>query len=350
MQNRNWRIVREDDRVSELIPPGNFGLPEDYKVIVPKTNDRVDFDKYYNNLLQVFGDFYLLGKDDLNLILEKEDTILKIRIYDDTTSKGKIGFLRFEGIIESLKAILTDTASFVIDKNITSNRVPAEAHRYMNKCHFLQTEKGSYVAKIQLPSKELIKDKELFDRAAVYASEVNDKLNEVLEYVNTQIFTNNVSHIDDNYLIENFDKLNLKLFKDIESLYQKADIKNVDFSFHNMLESKTIESQDVTKEKVHRLTQFIEGLANQAVETKEVTVRGVITALKSKDPDGGKNSITLTGINEDLPVIASANLSSDQYKEAIEAHKIKEYVQVGGLARTTKTSIRFIRVDRFVVG
>ncbi len=73
----------------------------------------------------------------------------------------------------------------------------------------------------------------------------------------------------------------------------------------------------------------------------------MINLLKSKDPDGLKNSITMSGVYNDMPVVATANLSSDDYKEALEAHTVKEYVKISGLAKTTKTRIRFIRVDRF---
>src|SRR5690606_13630200 len=125
---------------------------------------KVDFKGYYNNLLEIFHDFYNLSKLDFDTLLETPDSILRVRIHDDATAEGKINFVRFEGFIERLKAIITDTASFVIDKNLTSTRIPAEAYKYLNKCHFLQTEKGSYVTKIQLPTKELIKDAELFER------------------------------------------------------------------------------------------------------------------------------------------------------------------------------------------
>lgn len=348
--NRNWQIAREDERAVELIPPANFELPGEYRLIVPTTTDRVDFDKYYANLLQIFSDFYQLNKEDLDLILGKEDTILKVRIYDGETNNGKIGFLRFEGIIERLKAILTDTVSFVIDKNVTSTRVPQEAYKYLNKCHFLQTEKGSFITNIQLPNKELVKDRELFDREEIYGSQINDKLSEVLTFINNEVFTNNTANVDDDYLIENEGKLNLKLLKDIETFYDKSDLTNIDFSFHSILESKTIENQNITKEKIYRLTQFIDNIRDIAIETKEVVVKGVITTLKSKDPEGLRNTITMTGIYNDLPVVVNANLNSENYKDAIEAHKIKEYVEITGLAKTTKTRIRFIRIDNFSVG
>lgn len=346
LRNRDWQVVRENDQSVYMSPPIDFGLPNDYSLIVPKTTEQSDFKRHYSTLLEIFSSFYNLSKQDLDTLLDEADTILRVRIYDEDTSEGKINFVRFEGFIERLKAIITDTASFVVDKNLTSMRTPAEAHRYINKCHFLQTEKGSYVTKIQLPAKETIKEADLFSPQIV-AEEINGKLLEVLEYVNTQIFQNRLGQITDEYIIENEGKLNVKLLKDIETFYEKSDIRNIDFSLHSIEQTKVVVSENVTKEQIHRLSIFIEEVTNRSIETKQVTVRGKIESLKSKDPDGGKNSVTMQGLYDDMPVVASANLSSEAYKMAIEAHRVKEYVTITGLAKTSKTRIRFIEIESF---
>jgi hypothetical protein len=350
LTNRGWQIARDENQFVYLSAPEEFGLPQEYSIIVPKAPNHSDFKRYYNTLLEIFADFYNLSKLDFDTLLETSDTILRVRIHDVATSDGKINFVRFEGFIERLKAIITDTASFVIDKNLTSTRVPAEAQRYLNKCNFLQTEMGSYVTKIQLPSKELIKDAELFDRGQVYADEINEKLIDVLDYVNTQIFTNNAGHVTEDYIIENEDKLNLKLLKDIESFYDKSDISNIEFSLHSIDETKVVDSQNITKEQINRLTLFIEEVGNRGFETRVVTVKGKIEKLQSKDPDGNRNSITMPGLLDDLPVVAKASLASEDYKHAIEAHRVKEYVTITGLAKVARTRVSFIRIDSFQLG
>ncbi len=71
----------------------------------------------------------------------------------------------------------------------------------------------------------------------------------MLAYVNTQIFTNSIGPINDDYLIDNENKINIKLLKDIQVFYDKSELKNVEFAFRSLRESKTVESQDVTKGK-----------------------------------------------------------------------------------------------------
>jgi hypothetical protein len=349
LTQRGWQISKDEPQFVYLSAPQEFGLPDDYSLYIPKTDDQMDFKRYYSRLLEIFEDFYEVSKEEFDTLLGTSDTVLRVRIHDEDTSEGKINFVRFEGFIERLKAIITDTASFVLDRDMASTRVPAEAYKYLNKCSFLQTEKGSYVTKIQLPSGELIRDAQLF-APEIYAEEINDKLLEVLEFVNVHIFTNRAADVSDEYIIQNSDKLNLKLLKNIETFYDKSDIKNVEFSLHSIKDTKVVDSQNVTKEQINRLAVFIEEVGNRGIETKVVAVRGKIDVLKSKDPDGSKNSITMSGLLEDMPVVAKASLSSEDYKDAVDAHKIKEYVTIRGLAKTTKTRISFLRVDNFAVG
>ena len=349
LSNRGWAQAGQSAKFVELKPPAEFNIDENFRISVPIDLNKVDIKPYIENLITIIADFYSLSTDDLSLILEKENTILKVRVYDEKTKDGRISFNRFEELINKLKSILTDTASFVIDKSVTSLRTPKEAYKYINLCNVLQTEKGSFVTKIQLPSKELIKDKELFNQQEIYSEDVNQRLSDVLSFVNDSVFNVDAPNVTDEYLIENEQNINIKLLKDIETFYDKAELKNIDFSFHNISESRVIETQDVTKEKLFRLSSFVDQIIDKSFETINMTLRGKITTLKSRDPDGLRNNVTIGGLYNDLPVVGIANLDSDSYKDAIEAHKLKQYINISGLARKTKSRVRFVEVTNFTV-
>ncbi|WP_343636332.1 hypothetical protein [Fluviicola sp.] len=320
----------------------------EFQLKIPNNFNKIDSDLFLNNILNIIGDFYTLTLDDLNVIFQKQNTVLKVRVYDDNTSEGNISLNRFEELIERIRTILSDTASFVIDRSVTSTRIPEEVARYLNLCSFMQTEKGSFVAKIQLPSEELIKDGELFERGQVYSKEINNKLSEVLSFVQQNILEGDVN-VTDEYLIENEDKLNIKLLKDIETFYKKANLKNIDFSFHSIDNSQVIVNQEITGAKLYKLNQFVSAIESHTFDIGIYTFTGTITALKSKDPDGGHNGVTFACIFEDMPMIVAANLNSDQYKRAIEAHKMKLNITVTGQAKKTKTRARLIEILRFDV-
>jgi len=345
--NRTWLISKDSQNFFELAPPAIFSLPDDFRLHIPKSLKSFDSERVINNLLEIIAEFYDLTIDDLNVILVNDNTVFKVRVYDEQTKDGRIPLNRFEELVERIRSILSDTASFVIDKSVISTRVPEEVSKYLGLCNFMQTEKGSFVAKIQLPSKEVIKDRELFNPEEIYSEQVNQKLSEVLDFVNKSIFEGD-SKVSDEFLLDNESRINIKLFKDIESFFDKANLKNIDFSFHNILNSNIIVNRNITKHKLFKLNQFVEELESHAYEIGEFTFKGKITTLKSKDPDGLKNSVTFAGINDDnRSMIAIANIDSESYKDAIEAHKLKQYIVVTGLAKKTKTRIRFTEITNF---
>ena len=350
LTNRGWVAIENNAKLTTFIPPANFYLPEGFTISIPTSSDFIDFTQFIDNTLGIIGSLYEYSKDELNLMLDKEQTIFSIRIYDDKTKDGRISLTRFEQVLERVKGILLDTASFVIDKNALSFRVPPEAQRYLNLCEFIETQKGSFIAKIQLPQKELIKENELFDRNEIYSEEINEKVKDVLTYVNNEVFTSaNKINVTDDYIVEYEVTINLKLLKNIESFYLNADIKNIDFTFSNIEETKKIESQNITKAKIFHLTELIEDVSNKTIEIADIAFRGQIITLKSKDPDGSRNNVTLGGVYNELPVIASVKLDSENYKEAIEAHKLKQYINITGTAKMTKTRVSFINVATFQI-
>ena len=211
LENRDWTIKEITDKFFHLYPPVEFDIDPNFSISVPVSLDKVDTKSFTKNILEIISDFYSLTIDDLLLILKNDKTVLKVRVYDEETFNGQISLGRFEELIDKLKAILTDTASFVIDDSITSKRTPNESHKYLNLCNFLQTEKGSFVAKIELPSKEIIKDKDLF-KPEISSEEINDRLSNVLQFVNDDIFNTEIANdVSEEYLLENGEKLNIKL-------------------------------------------------------------------------------------------------------------------------------------------
>ncbi|MCX3265102.1 hypothetical protein OQZ29_10110 [Pedobacter agri] len=346
--NREWTSVKTTDIFHELRPPNDLKFPEEFRLFIPTDSNKSDSKRFLDNLIEIVAEIYSLNIEDLNVIFKNQDTVLKVRVYDEQTINGRMPLNRFEEFIDKIRSILSDTASFVIDKDATSIRIPEEVSRYLNLCNFMQTEIGSFIAKIQLPTTEIIKESELFERQTIYSEEINTKLSEVLKFINEDIFES-TSSINDEYLIENENKINIKLLKDIESFFDKAGIKNIDFTFHSIKSTEIISNKNITKQKLNRLNQLVEYVKKSEFQVGVFTLKGRITALKSQDPDGLRNSVIFSGLIDNIIVTGTAYLTSENYREAIEAHKLKQNIEITGLSKRTKTKIKFTEVTNFVI-
>ncbi len=345
LETKGWNKVSENHKFIEMKPPPVMCFREDYTLRIPLDQEAVDFERFLNMILDIIADIYEIKKDDLKIILE-EQSVFSIRVADEDTQTGTISLVKFDDLLIKIKEILLNVASFVIKPELRIEKIADEAQKYLNLCKFVQTEKGSFVAKIQLPSEELIRTKSLFE-TEIKSQEITNKLAEILDFINKDVFLNESNTFDEDFIQKNKGKICLSLFEDIELLYKKTNAKNVDFSFLNMNQSAEINTKEITGDKRHKLTEFIEFAASQTDAEIEINVWGTIIALKSKNPDSTKNHITLTGLWENLPIAAEANLSSEDYKTAIDAHKYKDSIFIKGLARKNKNKFRFIRVDQF---
>jgi hypothetical protein len=346
--NRGWEIKEQNDKFHFLKAPAHFSFPNNYVFSLPYDKETVDFERFLSNSIKIVAEIYELRVDDLIKIIESESEVFSLRIMDKNTNDGSISFGRFETLLEKIKGILISTASFVISKDPLYTKSLDEAEQYLNHCSFLQTEKGSFISKINLPTKEKLVEQNLFGEDAIYAKDINQRIKSIIAYLNNEIFSGIDISLDYEYIKQNKEFINIKLLKQFEELYSKVEIKDLEFTFDSVESSERIIVNNMNDQKLKRLDSFIQRIDEILNAEIDLVVTGKIIALRSKNPDGTTNSIKVTGITEDrLPVTVSANLSSDDYKYAIELHKEKTQVKLTGLAKKEKTLYKFIRVDKF---
>jgi hypothetical protein len=348
LKQRGWIVSSEKSEYSVLKAPPEFQFKKEFTIRIPLNKSYPDYKIYTEKVISIISQLYNLTEDDLIAILEDKSSIFKIKINDESVTEGKIAFTKFEEIIEKTKNILSDTASFVIHKSYTQTKASKEVKRYLRLCNFMQTEKGSYVINIQLPNNVIVKQQELAHKE-IYSDDINHKLFEVLNFVSNDIFSGKVSE-SDSYVDRNIDKINIHLYKNISRFFDKTNIKNVDFTFHDIEKSNHIHYKEINNFKVDILESFTKFIEKQNIVVDNFTFRGRINDLHSEDPDGTTNSVSFGSVYNHYEVEVKVNLESLSYKQAVDAHKSKNSIEVSGLAKiSNNTTVRFIEVTYFKV-
>lgn len=348
LTNRGWDIVDRNDKFHFLKPPLNFRFPDGFSLQIPLNEETVDYDRFLLNSIDIIAEVYELKLEDLTKIIEFESEIFSLRIIDENTADGSISFTRFEIMLEKVKSILVSTASFVISNDPLFAKSLNEAEMYLNHCTFLQTEKGSFISKVNLPTSQRLVEETLFGDQAIYAKDINNKIKNVIEYLNNEIFSEKDIVIDSAYIEQNKEFINIKLLRQFEDLYSKVEIKDVEFSFNSIESSQSFIVNGMNGHKLSRLNFFIKKVDEILNAEANMAVTGKVIALRSKNPDGTTNAVSISGITDErFPVVIIANLSSEDYKRAIEFHKEKSQVRISGLAKKEKTQFKFLRVDEF---
>ncbi|MGA6118715.1 hypothetical protein [Sphingobacterium anhuiense] len=347
LRNRGWRESEQTDKFLLFTPPEEFRTESEFRLYIPLSTENYDINSYLQNLYQTIAEIYSLKIDDLEAIFNESNSVLKIRIFDKEIVNGKISLKRFDSLIEKITDILSDTASFVIDKNLMSSRVPKEVNRYLQKCSFMQTEIGSFVAKFQLPDKQLLKEREAF-RDVLYCEEVNNKFSEVLNFVNDVILESDLN-IDDEFIIRHPHLFNLKLYKDIHSLLENSTINGIDVSIHSTNRTTRVYNENINKLKLYKLENVVNKIKEIGDEVGEFKFTGRILSLKSKDPDGVSNQISIGAADDGVAMTVTINVDSDDYRRALEAHKYKQNIIVTGRGRKSQDKAKIIEVYSFEI-
>lgn len=347
LENRNWEFNSEDEKFVKYKAPSNLGFEEDFILPIPKNQEYLDYERFILNNLQILADIYEINIDELIVIIKEENSILSLRIHDEDTDDGKISFHRFDELVEGLKDLLIDAAAFVIDPGIQLKNKASEAERYLNYCKFLQTEKGSFVAKVELPEKQTIKEHDLFEES-INASLINSRLKSFIEYVNNSVF-NSEQDFSDEYLETHQENINLDLLIDFEKIYERTKSKNIDFYFNDIVETRSISTNEIYNNNLVKLSNLINRVKETIESEETVTLTGRIISLKSTDPDGSRNEITFGALLDQMPIKVKARLNSDDYQLAVDAHKEKRDITIRGLLKELKTIFRFLEVYEFSV-
>ena len=286
-----------------------------------------------------------LNQDDLKILFTKEHSILKYRIFDADTADGSISFQKHIDSLEVFKKVLSQAVTFTTTSKPIFGNAKSEVETYLNRCRSLQTEKGSYVTKLEIPNSDIYSAINKVD-----SKTINNKLFDVLEYIEEDIFKPKYKlDISENYIQDVSNILNYELFYSIKELYVKPELNNIEFQLSSVDCSRKIETRMVQK-RIPYFNKYLREVKQLLLNLIPLEAIGTVNRLTSQSPKySNKNEVIieadLANNKEKIKVI----LNSEEYNEAIEAHKNEWKIKVKGVARQNRNMIYLKDLEHFEV-
>jgi hypothetical protein len=346
--SRDWKLVREGRLFNYLQPPTELNFPSDFIIEIPKASeDYLSFDNFITRLIQEIKEFLPNDNnvDDLRILFSKENSILKYRIFDAENDDGSISLKKHIESLDVFKRMLSQAVTFVSTKKPIFGNAKFEVESYLNRCRSLQTEKGSYVTKIEVPNDKIYSTVSSFDTA-----QVNNKLFDVLEFIGNDIFSaNNKIDVNENYIQDLINYINYELFVAIRDIYSKPRINNVEYQLSNNKQFRKVKTH-LVQPKLRFFNSYLGDLRRILIETVPLEATGFIKKLSSPAPlHSKKNEIIVNAEVANVMEVIKVILRSDEYQLAIEAHKNEWAIKIKGKARQTKTHLTIYEPDEFQV-
>ncbi|MDQ2178810.1 hypothetical protein [Marinifilum sp. D714] len=346
--SRGWKFVRTGNLFNYFSPPEQLNLPVDFEIEIPKyLKEKTGFDYYINNLIKELSNILSLDSnaDDLSILFSKDDSILKYRIFDAETLDGTIPFQKHIESLEGFKKVLSQAVTFKTTNKPIFGTAKFEVNSYLNRCKALQTEKGSYVTKLSIPNSEIYSTVSVID-----TNSINNKLFDVFEFVKEEIFnTTTLVEINENYIQDISELLNYELFYSIKDLYSKTSINNIELQLSSVEKFRRIETTKV-QNRISYFNRYLKEIKNLLLELVSLEATGYIKRLSSISPRHSSNNEVLivaeiANTQETIKVI----LDTEEYIEAIEAHKHEWAVRIKGKAKQGKTQLSIKELELFEV-
>jgi hypothetical protein len=345
--SRGWTMAREGNRFVYFAPPANETYPQDYSLEIPKSDDLQGFDNYILRLIDELKEILpeAPNNDDLKILFSRQNSILKLRVFDSDTLDGTIGLTKHIESLDSIKKILSQAVTFVVSNKPIFGEANFEVTNYLNNCRALQSEKGSYITKIEVP--DFIQE---FTISKVDTSNVTQKLFDVLEFVEEEIFsTKKEPEINENYISENKAYINYELLLAIKDVYSKSRINNIQYQMFSKSTFRTVETVKV-QTRIKYFTSYLKKIKTSLLQITAIEVVGKIKKLTSMAPmHSPTNEIFIDVITNNEKQQIKIILDSEQYLQAIEAHKNENKIRVKGKAKQVKTMLIIDDVEKFEV-
>jgi hypothetical protein len=345
--SRGWEESGESNLFRLFIPPKYLELPESYFLEIPKDSQSEGFDNYIKLLITIIIDLYSseYNLDDLTSFFISKSSILSFRIADEDTKNGSIKFERFSHSIDSFKKIFSQITTFVSSKKPIFGNADYEVESFLHHCRTLQTEKGSFVTKFEISPEPILT---IYD--TLKPEDINQRLLDVLDFINYEVFKNPLKKtIDKSYIEGNLAYINVELFAAIRDLYTKAKINNAEFHLNNYYSRKYIETIGVLT-KMKSFNSYIHDIKQILLDLVPLEAIGIVKQLSSVAPQTStKNEVIIEATVANKTEIIKAILESHTYIEAIEAHKNEYKVRIKGYAKEGKTMYSIKKLESFEI-
>lgn len=345
LEKNNWSKIGSGNRFIVYRSPDELGFTEPYDIHLPINLETHDFDSFLNRNINLIAEIYEISPHKVCEEANAQDTILSVRLVGEKTLGGTFPINSMKDVLDNVTNAIRNAANFVAYKSDNAKVSNSSIEDFIEKCRFLQTEIGSFIIKIQIPSNEILKEDELLENK-VYSDEVGNEISSTINFVKEEIFNDDIPIESDEYLADNYQKHSYKILSNISSILEKCDVDKIEFTFiKNNVSSYKIEMDGFKGKKLQKLKKFNTRLNKFIKNNIPIEAIGKIVELSSKNPTSNENHATLLSNNKKY----SMNLNKNDYEKAINAHIKRFDVKIKGLADKSSKNLKITKLDCFEI-
>lgn len=350
LEKHNWLKIASGDRRIIYRAPDELGFAEQYDLGLPANLNFLDFDESLDRCINFIAEIYEISSHEVCRMVKAEDTILSVRLMGEKTSNGTFPINSMKDVLDNVTNAIRNAANFVAFNSDNTETSSSRVDEFIKKCSFLQTEIGSFIIKIRIPSNEILKEGNLIENS-VYSDAVGNEISSAISFVNNEIFNGDDSIENDEYIANNYHKHSSKTLSNISSILEKSDVDKIEFSFtKNNVSNCKIEMESFKGKKLQKLKSFVERLEKVKRNIINIDVEGKIVKLESLNPESNDHHLTVLFKDDSKDkYLRFSIIDYEKYKKSVEAHLNGNDVRVKGEAIKSTKGLKLVKLDLFEI-
>lgn len=351
LADAGWSAGRSARGLMFYSPPDSLGIQGKFTVALPEDAAKPGMGSLIHGTANSLAEIYGYGSVGhlvnraASLSDKSQPTRLVSRFIDDATRRGAMPLVSLAAYVSNIEQGLYRSAMFMLGETETKE-TKLIAQRFAKECLFLQTEQGSFVARVEIPQ-SVLKQGDLFGGQPLVSTEVCSSLFSAIQFLNEHILGGD-SPFDDPEILSNVVALfDVELLASLTKVLLAPEMEAIEFSLEVGTQVRTSTTGWISEDRRSRLKDFLDFVRDQLRGEADLDVSGSIVELRSRDPEGQKNHILVVSMFHGDRTFISATLSQEQYQRALDAHRNKRQVRLRGNGTRLKTQIRLTEVTDF---
>jgi hypothetical protein len=350
LEKHNWTETRKSGHLRFFFAPSDLGLKGKFSIALPIDSSRQGAEGLLLQVVDSLKDLYGFEVTEYydvlaNESLDESPTRFTTRFIDKLTNSGAIPLVSIADYLSSMERSLYNSTKFKIGVDDSSAKIAAE--KLTKSCLFLQTEFGSFVARVEVPQ-QVVRQADLFGLPSLLSAQVCSSFFSAVEFLNDKILTS-----DDDYessaslaiAIQLFDPV---LLESLSKMMVDHSMQSLEFAIETGNQKRSSSTGELTESRIERLKDYVQFIKQHFNGENDLDITGSIVELRSRDPQGNRNYILVVSEFQGDKTYVSATLNNEQYQSAVDAHRTKRTVRIKGNGMRLRTQIRITEITEFL--
>ena len=353
LERHGWSQERETSRFLVFTPPeAEARVAEDgpFRLFVPRDPAAPGFERALDVSMEALASFYGRAYTSVHSFLIPEAEVIAFRLKGDSFGAGAAPLLQLDALVEHLKRAIRQAAAFVLTGDPLGQTSASHATTYLEDCWFLPTLRGSFIARVALPTggEFGVSKKPTFWEKAAPRSAVTDAIRIASKVIGERVLADDGSILTEEGYEEVRSTLSIGVLEEMTQIFKTTKDASVDLSFRSRLERQDVNVPSLTRERLGRLEYFVKFARAQTGATFPLDVEGQVVEARRTGRDRSGNLVGLHAMVEGKQELVSFRVPPGSLHPFLSAFENRRPIRVRGEARRLRSQVRIESGFEFV--